>query len=186
MNWITVLGISLGLAMDAFAVSIASGLRLGHATPRQVFRLSFHFGLFQFLMPVIGWHIGQQVVSVIDSFDHWIAFGLLSLIGGRMVWEASREEKSTAKADPTRGMSLVTLSVATSVDALVAGVGLAFLRESIWLTSMTIGIVTAALTGFGITFGSRWGSRWGHWAEFMGGGVLILIGLRIVVAHYLP
>ena len=184
MNWTTVLGIAVGLAMDAFAVSIASGLKLGHVTVRHVFRLAFHFGLFQFLMPVIGWHLGKQVAGVIDSFDHWIAFGLLALIGGRMLWEAGSEREPDARTDPTRGMSLVTLSVATSIDALAAGVGLAFLRESIWIPSVTIGLVTAALTGVGIAFGSRLGSRWGRWAEVVGGCVLILIGLRIVVSHF--
>lgn len=181
MNWITDLGIALGLAMDAFAVSIASGLKLASVTPRHVFRLSFHFGLFQFLMPVIGWYIGKQMATVISEFDHWIAFGLLSLVGGRMLWEARSERESGAKADPTRGTLLVALSLATSIDALVAGVSFGFLRESIWIPSVTIGIVTALLTGIGIRFGSRLGSRWGHWAEVVGGCVLILIGLRIVV-----
>lgn len=183
MNWITVLGISLGLAMDAFAVSIATGLKLGRATPRHVFRLAFHFGLFQFMMPVIGWYLGQQVAALIERFDHWIAFGLLAMIGGRMLWDAGNERESDAKSDPTRGLSLVTLSVATSIDALAAGIGLAFLRESIWIPSVTIGVVTATLTGVGITFGSRLGSRWGRWAEVVGGCVLILIGLRIAVTH---
>lgn len=184
MNWITVLGISVGLAMDAFAVAVASGLKLGHASPRHVFRLAFHFGLFQFLMPVIGWHIGQQLAAVINTIDHWIAFTLLSLVGGRMLWEADSAQEPAERTDPTRGMSLVTLSVATSIDALAAGVGLAFVGESIWVPSVTIGVVTAALTGIGITFGTRMGGRWGRWAEVLGGCVLILIGLRIVVAHF--
>jgi len=181
MNWITVLGIALGLAMDAFAVSIASGLKLGRVTPRHVFRLGFHFGLFQFLMPVIGWYAGRQMAALVSSFDHWIAFGLLSLIGGRMLWEAGSDKESDSKADPTRGMTLVALSVATSIDALAAGVSLAFLRQSIWIPSVTTGVVTAALTSVGITFGSRFGRRWGRWAEVIGGCVLILIGLRILV-----
>ena len=117
MNWITGLGIALALAMDAFAVSIASGLKLAGVTPRHVFRLSFHFGLFQFLMPVIGWYIGRQMAAAISEFDHWIAFGLLSLVGGRMLWEAYSERESGAKTDPTRGVLLVALSLATSIDA---------------------------------------------------------------------
>jgi manganese efflux pump family protein len=183
MSWITVLGISLGLAMDAFAVAVASGMKLGHATPRHVFRLSFHFGLFQFLMPVIGWHVGRQVATIIGAFDHWIAFALLSCVGGRMLWEADKAQEPVARTDPTRGMSLVTLSVATSIDALAAGVGLALLDESIWVPSVTIGVITATLTGIGIGFGTRLGSRWGRRAEVVGGCVLILIGLRIVVSH---
>ncbi|NLX56120.1 MAG: manganese efflux pump [Planctomycetaceae bacterium] len=183
MSWITVLGISLGLAMDAFAVAIASGLKLRHTTPRHVFRLSFHFGLFQFLMPLIGWHIGAQVASFVDTFDHWVAFALLSYVGGRMLCGTDTVNDTPVSADPTRGMSLVTLSVATSIDALAAGLGLALLGEAIWIPSLTIGVVTAVLTGIGITFGSRLGSRWGRRAEVLGGGVLILIGLRIVVSH---
>ncbi len=183
MNWITVLGIALGLAMDAFAVSIASGLKLARATPRQVFRLSFHFGLFQFLMPVIGWFAGRQMANLIADFDHWIAFGLLSLVGGRMLREAGSQEEPESKADPTRGMTLVALSVATSIDALAAGLSLAFLHQSIWIPSVTTGVVTAALTGIGITFGSRFGRRWGRWAEAIGGCVLILIGLQILASH---
>ena len=182
MNWIAVLGIALGLAMDAFAVSIASGLKLSRITPRHLFRLSFHFGLFQFLMPVIGWYIGRQMAALIAGFDHWIAFGLLSLVGGRMLWEAGSETESEAMADPTRGMLLVALSLATSLDALAAGVSLAFLRQSIWIPSVTTGVVTATMTGIGMVFGSRFGRRWGRWAEVLGGCVLILIGLRIVVS----
>lgn len=183
MNWTTVLGIALGLAMDAFAVSIASGLKLGHASPCQVFRLSFHFGLFQFLMPVIGWHLGKQVAGFIDRFDHWIAWGLLTVIGGRMLWEAGGQQERGPQADPTRGLSLVTLSVATSIDALAAGIGLALLHESIWMASATIGVVTAALCAVGMRFGSRLGGRWGRRAEVLGGCVLILIGLRIALTH---
>ena len=102
MNWITGLGIVLALAMDAFAVSIASGLKLAGVTPRHVFRLSFHFGLFQFLMPVIGWYIGRQMAAAISEFDHWIAFGLLSLVG-RMLWEAYSERESGVKLIPLVG-----------------------------------------------------------------------------------
>jgi len=182
MNWITVLGIALGLAMDAFAVSIASGLKLPRATPRHVFRLSFHFGLFQFLMPVIGWFVGRQMAAFIAGADHWIAFGLLSLIGGKMLWEACSGKESEAKADPTRGMMLVGLSLATSIDALAAGVSLAFLQQSIWIPALTTGVVTAALTAIGIRFGSRFGRRWGRRAEVLGGCVLILIGLRILIS----
>lgn len=183
MSWITVLGIALGLAMDAFAVSIASGLKLGHASARHVFRLAFHFGLFQFLMPVIGWYVGTQVAGLIGVVDHWIAFGLLAFIGGRMLWEAMGTHEHRAPRDPTRGMSLVTLSIATSIDALAAGIGLALLQESIWTASATIGVVTACLTGIGIRFGSRLGTRWGRRAEVAGGCVLILIGLRIALSH---
>ena len=182
MSWGTILGLSLALSMDAFAVSIASGLNLASVTPRHVFRLAFHFGLFQFLMPVIGWRVGREVTGPISAFDDWIAFGLLAFVGGKMLWEARDGEERPAKADPSRGLMLVTLSLATSLDALAVGLSLAFLRVSIWIPSLTIGAVTATLSAIGVGFGSRCGKRWGRWAEILGGCVLILIGLRILVA----
>lgn len=183
MHWITVLGISLSLAMDAFAVAIASGLSLLQVTPRQMFRLAFHFGFFQFLMPVIGWLVGREVTALIGAFDHWIAFGLLSFVGGKMLWEARGGDSEKEKTDPTRGLTLLTLSIATSLDALAVGLSLALLEVSIWGPAITIGCVTAALTALGMKFGSRLGPRWGHWAEAAGGCVLILIGLKIVWGH---
>jgi len=169
--------------MDAFAVSIAVGLKLANVTPRRVFRLAFHFGLFQFLMPVIGWLAGKEVASQIADFDHWIAFALLAFVGGKMLWEARGEKESEPKADPTSGLTLVTLSLATSLDALAVGLTLGFLNTSIWIPSVVIGLVAATLTGLGMGFGNRLGARWGRWAEVLGGCVLILIGIRIVVAH---
>lgn len=185
MHWMTAVGVSLALAMDAFAVSLTAGLNLGRLTPRHVFRLSFHFGLFQFLMPVIGWYIGSELATVIEGFDHWIAFGLLSCVGGKMLWEARRTGGPDAKADPTRGVLLITLSTATSIDALAAGVSFAFLHESIWLLCVTIGVVTAMLTAIGMVFACRLGAQWGTRAEIVGGCVLILIGIRILVSHML-
>jgi putative Mn2+ efflux pump MntP len=182
MSWVTILGLALALSMDAFAVAIASGLNLPHVTPRHVFRLAFHFGLFQFLMPVLGWLVGQQAAARIHAFDHWIAFALLALVGGKMLWEARREKAAETRIDPTRGWWLVTLSLATSLDALAVGLSLAFLGVSIWIPSLVIGVVAATLTGLGVGFGGRCGARWGRWAEIAGGCVLILIGLRIVIA----
>lgn len=184
MHWSVVVGVSLALAMDAFAVAVAAGLALPAITPRRVFRLSFHFGLFQFLMPVTGWYVGRELAYLIANFDHWLAFLLLSFIGGRMIWEALHEQNEEAgpRSDPTRGFLLVTLSTATSIDALAAGLSFAFLNESIWVLSTTIGVITAILTAIGMLFGSRIGSRWGTRAEIIGGSVLILIGLRILAA----
>lgn len=184
MHWSFVVGVSLALAMDAFAVAVATGLAVAPITIRRIFRLSFHFGLFQFLMPVIGWYIGRELTVLIAGFDHWLAFLLLSCIGGHMIWEAfhEREEERRRKSDPTRGFLLVTLSTATSIDALAAGLSFAFMNESIWILSTSIGVITAILTAIGMLFGSRIGSRWGTRAEIIGGGVLILIGIRILAA----
>jgi manganese efflux pump family protein len=180
MSWLNILGIALGLSMDAFAVSLAAAVTLPRVTPRHVFRLAFHFGLFQCLMPIIGWLAGRQVAPWIEAFDHWLAFGLLSFVGGRMLWEAWSDEHEAARVDPTRGWMLVTLSVATSLDALAVGLSLAFVGVSVWTPSVVIGLVTGTLTACGLRFGSRLGQRWGRRAEIAGGVVLLLIGLKIL------
>lgn len=185
MSWLNLLGISVGLAMDAFAVSIAAGLAVRPVTPRHTFRLAFHFGLFQCMMPVVGWLAGQQLASHIRAYDHWAAFALLTFVGGKMLWEARGERKPHTKADPTRGLMLVTLSVATSIDALAVGLSMAFLRVSVWVPSVVIGLVAAAFSAIGIRFGGRLGPRWGRGAEAAGGGILILIGTRILVLDLL-
>lgn len=168
--------------MDAFAVSISAGLNR-RLSKLQVLRLSSSFGFFQFAMPLIGWYIGQQVSGYFGAFDHWIAFGLLIFVGGKMLWEARGSENSEEKSDPTKGAMLLVLSLATSIDALSVGLSLAFLGVSVLIPSLIIGMITFALSAFGAGFGSRIGRRWGIWAEVAGGCVLILIGLRIVVAH---
>ncbi len=187
MNWLdvlSVLGIAVGLAMDAFAVSIAAGLTLASVTPRHTFRLAFHFGLFQFMMPILGWLAGKELASHIGAYDHWVAFALLAFVGGKMLLDARSEKTPDAKADPTRGLMLVTLSLATSTDALAVGMGMAFaLHVSVWMPSVVIGIVAATLSAIGITCGSRIGPRWGSWAEVAGGCILLLIGASILVSH---
>jgi manganese efflux pump family protein len=183
INWLSLLGISLGLAMDAFAVSIAAGLKLARVTPRHTFRVAFHFGLFQFMMPVIGWSVGLQLSQYIDKYDHWVALGLLAFVGCKMLWEAGARSESNSSADPTRGLMLLTLSLATSIDALAVGMSMALLGVSIWLPSVVIGLITATLSAVGITFGGALGARWQCWAEIAGGAVLILIGLEIFISH---
>jgi len=183
MSWITLLGIAVGLAMDAFAVATAAGLTLGAVTPRHVFRLAFHFGLFQFMMPVIGWAAGTTFSGIIGDYDHWAAFGLLAFVGGKMLWEAFTDHEAEARSDPTRGLMLVTLSVATSIDALAVGLSMALLGVAIWIPSVVIGVVAATLTTVGLLLGNRLGSRCGFWAEVAGGCVLLAIGLRILYTH---
>jgi putative Mn2+ efflux pump MntP len=183
VNWPNLLGISVGLAMDAFAVSIVAGLAVAPVTPRHMFRLAFHFGLFQFMMPIFGWLAGQEMVGYISAYDHWAAFGLLACVGGKMLLEARREKEPDRSADPTRGLMLVALSVATSIDALAVGLSMAFVRVSIWIPSVVIGLVAATLSAVGIGFGSRLGPRWGRRAEFAGGIVLLLVGVRILISH---
>lgn len=183
MHWLTLLGIAVGLAMDAFAVAMATGLALGAVTPRHVFRLAFHFGLFQFMMPLVGWVAGAKLAHLIGDYDHWAAFALLAFVGGKMLLEAFDDHGNGSRSDPTRGLMLVTLSVATSLDALAVGLSMALLGVDIWLPSVVIGLVAAALTTVGLGLGNRLGQRWGFWAEIAGGCVLLGIGIQILVGH---
>ncbi|HEU5360096.1 MAG TPA: manganese efflux pump MntP family protein [Candidatus Deferrimicrobiaceae bacterium] len=170
--------------MDAFAVAIATGIVLGKVSGRQTFRLAWHFGLFQFLMPVVGWMAGLSVERFLSGYDHWIAFALLAGLGGKMIYESFRGEKrENAGRDPTRGVSLVVLSVATSVDALAVGLSLGVLRIGIWYPAAVIGLVAGALTTAGLHVGPRIGKAFGSRMEIVGGTILIVIGFRILCGH---
>jgi putative Mn2+ efflux pump MntP len=184
MSLLLVVGIAFALALDAFAVAIASSVTLGSVSPRQVFRLSFHFGLFQALMPILGWLAGLSVQSFIARWDHWAAFGLLLFTGGRAIVEALAEDgKGGERRDPTRGSSLVMLSVATSIDALAVGLSFAMLRVRVWYPSLVIGLVAATMTMVGMRIGARLGMQFGRRMEVLGGVVLIGIGVKILLQH---
>jgi len=185
LNLLVVFGIALGLAMDAFSVAVATGGALGVVAKRQTFRLSFHFGLFQFMMPIIGWLAGVAVESLIQDFDHWIAFALLGYVGGKMIYESVMGDDGEPKGDPTRGMSLVALSVATSIDALAVGLSLGLLGVDVFVPAVIIGVVAATLTGIGLQIGRYAGLWLGPWMERVGGIVLIGIGVKIVLEHTL-
>ncbi len=174
--------IALSMAMDAFAVCLIAGsMRWAHG-PRPAFRLSFHFGLFQFIMPVVGWMAGRTVEPLIRSYDHWIAFGLLAFVGLRMIFAAVRGEESQL-ADPSRGWTLVLLSIAVSIDALAVGLSLGVLGISVWYPAFIIGLVTVVLSLAGLRLGNNFGKRLGKPVEIIGGIVLIGIGLRIALSH---
>jgi manganese efflux pump family protein len=183
MDTITLLGIALAMAMDAFAVSAAVVASLGGLTVRHVFRLSWHFGLFQFLMPVIGWLLGTGLLPVMRNLAPWAASGLLLFLGARMIWEARHPETRSRHFDPTRGWSLVVLSVATSLDALAVGVTLALVQVSIVKAALVIGVVAAVITFVGTMVGRTAGAYIGQWAERCGGAVLIAIAVNIAVRH---
>ena len=183
MPLVETLFLAIGLAMDAFAVSLGIGTtRWGHG-PRPLFRLSFHFGLFQFLMPILGWAAGSQVAPLVTAVDHWIALALLTLVGGRMIRSAVWPEVSSYLVDPSRGWSLVMLSVATSIDAFAVGLTLSMLDVEILYPSVVIGVVTATLSLAGLLVGHRLSARFGRTMEALGGTVLIAIGVRIVIQH---
>lgn len=183
MSFAEVLLIALGLAMDAFAVSLASGATRFIKGPRPVFRLSFHFGLFQALMPVLGWLGGSLVASYISAFDHWIALVLLLFVGGRMIRSGLDAKGETIATDPSRGGTLIMLAVATSIDAFAVGLSLAMLNVNILYPALVIGVVASAMSILGIALGNRLGSKFGKRMEVVGGIILILIGLRVVISH---
>jgi manganese efflux pump family protein len=185
MDWLSILAIACALAMDAFAVAIVAGLTLNPLTRRQIFRLPFHFGLFQALMPIIGWIAGKAVHRYISEFDHWVAFGMLAFIGGRMLWGAVHGDKEDRKstADPTSGWTLILLSVATSIDALAVGLSLAMVGSPILVPAIIIGLVAAAFTLTGMLLGRRIGSLWGKRVELLGGVILLAIGIKILMEH---
>lgn len=185
MNIVTILLISLGLAMDCFAVSLGIGCKSQDCHDRYKFRLPFHFGLFQGGMTLIGWALGSTIVNLIAKFDHWIAFGLLAFVGIKMIVESFSGEEEKRAGDPSRGGTLVMLSIATSIDALAVGLSLAFLSGSIWLSCLLIALVSAGLALLGLLLGGRLGEKFGKRMELVGGVILIGIGLRILLSHIL-
>lgn len=186
MSPVEVIVVAIVLSMDAFAVAIATSVALGKVSGRQLFRLSFHFGLFQAGMPVIGWLAGTTIVHWVEGWDHWLAFGLLAFVGGKAIIGALRdEEDAETVSDATRGVMLIVLSIATSIDALAVGLSFAMLKVSIWLPCVSIGIITGMITLFGMLMGGRLGQRFGRRVEVLGGFVLIGIGLKILIQHVL-
>jgi putative Mn2+ efflux pump MntP len=186
LDFPSLLVIALGLSADCFAVALGGGMARKAFSFPPALRLSLAFGVFQAIMPVLGWLAGRTVIAYISPYDHWLAFGLLVLVGGRMLWESFHERGGErAGADISRGLLLFTLSLATSVDSLAVGLGLAFLEANIALASATIGTVAFLVTLLGFWLGRRVGALVGRRAEVVGGIVLILIGLRILLEHVL-
>ncbi len=183
MGWFGLLALAVALAMDAFAVAIATSLGLNPITRRHVFRLSFHFGFFQAAMLVLGWLLGSVASGILASADHWVAFGLLAFVGVRMIWGGERGGPHAVAPDRTRGWDLVLLSVATSLDALAVGLSLALIQSAIVVPAVVVGLVAAGLTLVGMVVGRRIGLLWGSRVEVLGGCVLLVIGVRIVWAH---
>ncbi|MBU0476111.1 MAG: manganese efflux pump MntP family protein [Bacteroidetes bacterium] len=183
MDLTEIIVIAIGLAMDASAVSLVAACAGYADNARAKFRLAFHFGLFQFLMPIIGWSIGISFVSYFAIIDHWIAFALLLFVGGRMVISGLNPNLEGYKKDPTHGFTLIILSVATSIDALAIGLSLALLDVDIWHPSVIIGIITAALSLLSIYVGKKLNRTFGKRMEIVGGIILILIGAKILIEH---
>lgn len=175
--------LAVALSMDAFAVAICKGLAMDKVTVRKAAIVGAWFGGFQAGMPLLGWLLGVQFQSYIVSIDHWIAFGLLALIGGNMIRESlSKEEDDEADASLSFAAMLL-LAVATSIDALAVGVTFAFLQVNVWLAIALIGIITFLLSAVGVKLGNLFGMRYKKKAEFAGGAVLILLGCKILLEH---
>ncbi len=184
MDIFEVTAIAVGLAMDAFSVSIAAGIIIERPTFRHYFRLAFHFGLFQFFMPVIGYYGGVFVEKFIRDYDHWVAMALLGYIGARMIRNSfGPEDPARFRSDPSRGWSLLLLSIATSIDALAVGLSLGVLNRPILLPSIMIGAVCVLFSVAGVTIGKKAGPMLGRRVERIGGFILIAIGVKIVIEH---
>ena len=183
MSFSSTLVIAIGLGMDAFSVAVGVGANARAISFRPVFRLSFFFGLFQVVMPIAGWSAGASVANYIAGYDHWIAFGLLALVGGKMIMESFNEETRDHTVDPTKGLMLIILSVATSIDALAVGLSFAFLKISIFYPSIIIGVVAFVMTAVGMLFGEKLGKIIGKRVEVLGGLILIGIGVKILIEH---
>jgi manganese efflux pump family protein len=184
MNIMEIIWIAVGLSMDAFAVAVACSIAITSVTHRHVFRMAFHFGFFQGMMPVLGWSVGIAARKYIQEWDHWIAFGLLAFIGGKAIIDALGKKSCKMKqGDPTKGLTIIIFSVATSIDALAAGISLAAINVNIFLPAMIIGAITFLMTTLGMILGKKIGCRYSRDIEVAGGVILIGIGLKILLFH---
>jgi putative Mn2+ efflux pump MntP len=174
--------VAVALGCDAFAVGLGVGTRF--CSRRQVFRLSFHFGLFQFLMPLLGWFLGQNLIGVARQWAPWIAFALLFFIGAKMGYESlwgSESHPDGECPDPTRGFSLVMLSLATSIDALGVGLSLGILGQSLLTSAVCIGVVACGMTWLAMKLGNRLSESFGQRMEIVGGIILMAIAVKLLV-----
>lgn len=187
--FIQTLLISIGLSMDAFAVSICKGLGMSKLNKKQMLIIALYFGGFQALMPYIGWAVGARFSSYVSQYAHWIAFILLAIIGGKMIHEALTEsedcEDDGIKDKKLSHKELLLLAIATSIDALAVGISFAFLNVPIIPSIIIIGLTTFAISLMGVIIGNIFGSKYKNKAEFVGGLILVIIGLKIVLEQYL-
>jgi putative Mn2+ efflux pump MntP len=184
VSFITVVLIALALAMDAFAVSLSTGVTMVKMHLRHALRMAAFFGAFQAFMPIAGWSIGRFAAELIKTYDHWVAFVLLAIVGGKMIYEAIWGEEEEEKArDPLNIYILLTLAFATSIDAAAVGISLSFLNVAIIQPSLIIGVITFFVSLLGVFIGTRFGNLFGSRIEIVGGLVLIGIGVKIVIEH---
>ncbi|MGV8075362.1 MAG: manganese efflux pump MntP family protein [Syntrophobacteraceae bacterium] len=182
MNPLETILVALSLGCDAFAVGMGVGARF--CSPRQIFRLSFHFGLFQFLMPLVGWFLGQNALGFARQWARWIAFGLLFFIGAKMCYESFHHDERNREEecpDPTRGVSLIALSLATSMDALGVGFSMGILGKGLFVSALWIGIICFIMTWSAMRLGNTLAEKLGRKMEFIGGIILMLIAFKLLM-----
>ncbi len=183
MEFVTITLISIGLAMDALAVSLGIGTAGQISTLRGKIRLAAHFGIFQSGMTALGWLAGETVVYYIERFDHWIAFALLGYVGINLIRSGLGKDGKAFEQDPSTGRTLVILSFATSIDAFAVGLSISFLKIPVLLSVIMIGIVALLLSAIGLFAGIRLGEAFGKRMEILGGLILLGIGIRVVLTH---
>lgn len=184
MSLSTIILLALALAMDAFAVSITSGITIGKMHLRHALRIAAFFGFFQAVMPIVGWSVGLFAADQIEAFDHWVAFALLTTIGGKMIYESFiLEAENKKKADPLNLYILFTLAIATSIDAAAVGISMSLLKVQIIQPALIIGVITFVVSFVGTIIGQKFGDLFGEKIEIIGGVVLIGIGCKILIEH---
>lgn len=182
MTIIEILLIAIGLAMDAFAVSICKGLSMKEMNWKKALIVGAYFGIFQALMPIIGYFLGSTFEDLVTHIDHWIAFVLLVAIGGNMLKEAFANNSENCN-DNVDFKTMSILAIATSIDALAVGITFAFLQANIWISAIIIGIVTFAISIIGVKIGNKFEDRYERRAEIVGGFILIFMGVKILLEH---
>jgi len=175
--------IAIGLSMDAFAVSITLGLSVKKLKIKEVLIPGIYFGLFQTIMPLTGYFAGTFFAGKIQNLDHWIAFVLLAIIGGKMIWESFSKEEKKVNENPFQFIKMLLLAVATSIDALAVGITFAFFRINIFLAIIITGVITFCISIAGVKIGNTFGAKFKSKAEFIGGAVLIILGFKILIEH---
>lgn len=183
MGILTVFFIAIGLSFDSFAVATSSGILLRDITFRNAMKISFSLAFFQGMMPVLGWLAGHQVKNYIESVDHWIAFGLLAIIGLKMIIESFKHESVRKQINPLNLKVMVYMSIATSIDALIIGFSFAVISIRIISAVFVIGAVTFIIAMLGILFGKKAGKHLGQEMDIIGGLILIAIGVKILIQH---
>lgn len=185
MKLLEIFLIGVGLSMDAFAVAVCKGLNMKKINYLHTVIIALFFGAFQAIMPFLGWFLGKQFESYITNIDHWVAFVLLGIIGGKMIYEAltEKEEDACPNDEKLDIKELFLLAVATSIDALAVGITFAFLKVNIWSSISIIGVTTFILSCVGVAIGNHFGAKYQSKAELAGGIILVLIGLKILLEH---